>query len=87
MTCTLRNPGRLPYPTEMGAVNRRPGPVVAVLTGGEALQEPLRRVVAQLPAGGAATLTWLVRTDRPDRLEVAATAPSLGSVTAKGGRR
>jgi len=42
-------------------------------------------VVPQLPAGGAVTLRWLVRTDKPDKLAVTATAPALGTITAKGG--
>jgi hypothetical protein len=87
VTATLRNPGRLPYPTEMGAVNRRPGPVVVTLAGATALQDPLRRVVPQLSAGGAVTLGWLVRAADAGALEVTARAPGLGSATAKGGQR
>jgi hypothetical protein len=87
VTAVLRNVGRLPYPTEMGTVNRRPGPITVELNGAEALQHPLRRVVPQLPAGGAVTLQWLVRAGDPDRLELTAGAPALGSVTVKGGRR
>jgi hypothetical protein len=84
---TVRNPGRLPYPTDMGAVNRRPAPVTVILEGGQPLQDPPRRVVPQLPAGGAVTLTWLVRDARPGDLRVTASAPSLGTVTATGGQR
>ncbi|MBD3220010.1 hypothetical protein GF314_02105 [bacterium] len=87
VTATVRNPGRLPYPTAMGEVNQRPAPIAVTLEGGEPLQQDRRRTVARLTAGGAATVRWLVRTDRPDDLAVTATAPSLGTVTVKGGAR
>ncbi len=87
VTATVRNDGRLPYPTDMGTVNRRPAPVTVTLDGAEPLQDPLRRVIPQVPAGGAVTLTWLVRAQKADDLEVTATAPSLGTVTVKGGQR
>ena len=76
VTATVRNPGRLPYPTAMGEVNQRPAPVVVTLAGGEPLHADARRTVTVLPAGGAATVRWLVRTDRPERLAVTATAPA-----------
>ena len=85
VTAVVGNAGRVPYPTDMGAVNRRPAPITVTLTGGDPLQDPLRRVVPQLPAGGAVTLRWLVRTGEPDKLAVTAAAPSLGAITVKGG--
>jgi hypothetical protein len=87
VSVTVGNRGRLPYPTDMGAVNRRPAPVTVTLEGGQALQDPPRRVVPQLAAGSAVTLTWLVRDARPGDLRVTATAPSLGTVTVTGGQR
>ncbi|HOX26950.1 MAG TPA: M14 family zinc carboxypeptidase [Candidatus Krumholzibacteria bacterium] len=87
VTVRVSNTGRLPYPTTMGTINQRPAPVVVELAGAEPLLDPARRVVPQLPAGGAVELHWLVRADRPDRLEIAASAPSLGSLTVKGGGR
>lgn len=87
VTAVVRNTGRLPYPTAMGEVNQRPAPVVVTLAGGEPLHADARRTVSVLPAGGAATVRWLVRTDRPERLAVTATAPSLGTVTRTGGSR
>ncbi|MEZ4389135.1 MAG: M14 family zinc carboxypeptidase [Candidatus Krumholzibacteriia bacterium] len=87
VTAVVRNPGPLPYPTAMGQVNQRPGPVVVTLDGGEPLQCDLRRTVPGVPAGGAVTLRWLVRTGRPERLAVTATAPGLGTVTVTGGAR
>jgi len=87
VTVTLRNESRLPYPTVMGTINQRPAPITVELAGAEPLQDPARRIVPQLAAGGAVTLRWLVRTDRPDRVAVTAAAPSLGAVTVKGGGR
>jgi len=87
VTAVVRNTGRLPYPTAMGEVNQRPAPVVVTLAGGDPLHADARRTVTVLPAGGAATVRWLVRTDRPERLAVTATAPSLGTVTRTGGSR
>ncbi|MDD5719978.1 MAG: M14 family zinc carboxypeptidase [Candidatus Krumholzibacteria bacterium] len=81
------NEGRLPYPTTMGTINRRPPPVVVTLAGADALQENLRQVLPQLPAGGAVAVRWLVRTGRSERLSVTAEAPSLGTVTVTGGQR
>lgn len=81
------NPGRLPYPTAMGALNRRPPPVVITLAGAEALQDNLRQVVRQIPGGGAVAVRWVVRTGRPERVTITAAAPSLGSVTVSGGAR
>lgn len=77
------NPGRLPYPTEMGEVNRRPPPVVVTLDGGEPVVQPRRLTAHALPAA----FTWLVRTDKPERLSITATAPSLGTVRIEGGER
>jgi len=87
VTVLVRNDGRLPYPTAMGAVNRRPGPVVVELAGGEPFTLDRRRTVDTLPAGGGITLTWLVRADDAGRLSVTASAPSLGSAMAQGGVR
>jgi hypothetical protein len=51
-------------------------------------------VVEEIPAGGAATVTWLLHGRRGDRVTVTATAPPLGTRRltftlgdAKGGRR
>lgn len=87
VAATLHNPSRLPYPTAMGAVARRPRPLVVELTGGTPLQSEARRIVPCLPAGGGTTVRWLVRCKDPDRLAVTATSPSLGTATAKGGVR
>jgi hypothetical protein len=87
VTVHVGNPGRLPYPTAMGAINRRPPPVVVTLAGAEALQDNLRQVVRQIPAGGAVAVRWVVRTGRPERVTVTAAAPSLGSITVSGGSR
>lgn len=87
VTVTVRNLGRLPYPTAMGAVNQRPRPLVTTLQGGEPLHDDARRTIAELPAGGAATVRWLVRTDDPDELSVTVASPSLGEITRKGDAR
>ena len=87
VSAVVRNLGRLPYPTAMGEVNQRPGPVVVTLDGGEPLQGDGKRVVPQVAAGGAVTLRWLVRADDPDDLTITATAPALGTVITRGGER
>lgn len=84
---TILNRGKLPYPTTMGGITRRPPPLVVTLDGGEPLQDSARRVAGPLPAGGAVTLRWLVRGNKAGDITVTASAPSLGTITVKGGQR
>ncbi len=96
LTAVLPDTGRLPYPTAMGKRTRRIPPVVVTLEGGRLLDGRPRRVVPSLPAGGCATVTWVVHGKPGTRLTVTASAPSLGTRSAtvtleatdsKGGRR
>jgi hypothetical protein len=81
VTAWVANRGRIPYPTFQGKRNRRPGPIVVTLEGGEVLEGRARVTIDQIDALGAQSCRWLVRAPRGTKLTATATAPAAGRAT------
>ncbi len=70
----VENTGDLPYPTAMAGRNQRVLPVVVTLAGDGVtiVQGKKRSLVPSVPARGAQTVTWLVRSAKPVKVEIKA---------------
>ena len=70
----IENTGDLPYPTAMAGRNQRVLPVVVTLAGDGVIivQGKKRSLVPSVPARGAQAVTWLVRSDKPVKIEIKA---------------
>jgi hypothetical protein len=70
----VENTGYLPYPTAMGKRNKRIQPVVVTLEGeGFKIVDGKKRSLIQSIAGNqAASVTWIVHTEKPTKLTVKA---------------
>ncbi len=70
----VENAGELPYPTAMGRRNMRIIPAVVTVAGpGVEIVEGLKRsLVPAVQARGAQVVTWIVRAERPVKVEVKA---------------
>jgi hypothetical protein len=70
----IENAGGLPYPTAMAGRNQRVLPVVVTLDGKgfEIVQGKKRSLVPSVPAHGAQAVTWIVRADKPVKIEIRA---------------
>lgn len=68
----VKNQGSLPYPIAMGSRNGRILPVIIVLDNPEItfLEGKKRAQVTSVPANGAARVTWLIKTDAPQKITV-----------------
>jgi hypothetical protein len=70
----IENTGGLPYPTAMAGRNQRVLPVVVTLDGKgfEIVQGKKRSLVQSVPAHGAQAVTWIVRAEKPVKIEIRA---------------
>jgi hypothetical protein len=74
----VENAGYLPFPTAMGIRNERPAPAIVLLdNSGLTLIEGLKRTVVKGVGGGKARLlTWLVRGQEGQKVQLALSHPS-----------
>ncbi len=77
---SVENIGGLPYPTAMGQKDRRIPPVILIMGGDglEIVEGRTRSFVQVLKPLEERTITWIVRTERPGRLNVAAETQTAG---------
>ncbi len=70
----VENAGELPYPTAMGRRNMRIIPAVVTVAGPgvEIVEGRARSLVPAVQARGAQLVTWIVRAERPVKVEVKA---------------
>lgn len=70
----VENAGELPYPTAMGRRNMRIIPAVVTVAGPgvEIVEGRARGLVPAVQARGAQVVTWIVRAERPVKVEVKA---------------
>ncbi len=79
----IENTGGLPYPTAMAGRNQRILPVIVTLGGQgfDILQGKKRSLVQAVPARGAQAVTWIVRAEKPVKIEIRAeTQTAWGAV-------
>ncbi len=70
----VENTGTLPYPTAMGKRNQRILPVILTLEGPgiQIVDGKKRSLVPSVPGHGTAPVTWLIRSEKPVKVEVKA---------------
>jgi Zinc carboxypeptidase len=70
----VENTGGLPYPTAMGRRNQRILPAIVTLNGPgfDILEGKKRTLIPAVPAQGAQLAAWIIRADKPIRLEIKA---------------
>lgn len=70
----VENAGDLPYPTAMGRRNMRIIPVVVTLNGPglDIVEGKKRALVPSIQPRGAQVVTWIVRADKPVKIEIKA---------------
>lgn len=70
----VENTGTLPYPTAMGKRNQRILPVVLTLEGPglQIVEGKKRSLVPSVQGKGAQPVTWIIRVDKPVKIEVKA---------------
>jgi len=70
----VENTGGLPYPTAMGRRNERILPVIVTLNGPgfTVLEGKARSLVPAVQAHGSQSVTWIVRAEKPVKLEIKA---------------
>ncbi|MBN1569427.1 MAG: hypothetical protein JXA73_16395 [Acidobacteria bacterium] len=75
------NAGILPYPTAMGQRNQRILPVIVTLNGDgfSIIEGKPRSTVASVPGLSSREATWIVRTDKPLKIEAKAETQCAGS--------
>lgn len=70
----LENTGTLPYPTAMGKRNQRILPAILTIDGPglQVVEGKKRSLVPSVQGKGAAPLTWIIRVDKPVKIEIKA---------------
>ena len=70
----VENVGVLPYPTAMGQRNRRILPVVVTLNGDDfkIIEGKERSTIASIPGMSSKEVTWMLKADKPVKIEVKA---------------
>jgi hypothetical protein len=70
----VENTGTLPYPTAMGKRNQRILPVILTLEGPgiQLVDGKKRSLVPSVPGHGSQAVTWIVRSEKPVKIEIKA---------------
>jgi hypothetical protein len=85
LTVWVHNAGELPLPTAMGRRNRHVGPVVLTIEEGDLvfISGNKRTVLSGIDAMKSQKLTWLVRAERPQTLQLKLESANAGGDSAE----